>query len=142
MPSLTRDQLDEVIRKPIEKAGATIDPQLVERLLNDCGTEMDQLPVLQHCLSRLWEEAGRAPTANVKSSGASQFGGEISNIEQPARRISLDHYRKIGQFADALSMHADEILKDLPGPNCSWPLAKFSVRFPSLTKGDVQLGAH
>ena len=67
VPSLTRDQLDEVIRRPIEKAGATIDPQLVERLLNDCSTEMDQLPVLQHCLSRLWEEAGKAPTVSANS---------------------------------------------------------------------------
>ena len=134
-PSLTRDQLDEVIRKPIEKAGATIDPQLVERLLNDCGTEMDQLPVLQHCLSRLWEEAGRALTANVKSSGASQFGGEISNIEQPARRISLDHYRKIGQFADALSMHADEILKDLPGPKLQLAVGQIFSALSELDKG-------
>ena len=70
VPSLTRDQLDDVIRKPIEKAGATIDPELIERLLNDCGTEMDQLPVLQHCLLRLWEEAGKAPTAGPTSSGA------------------------------------------------------------------------
>jgi tetratricopeptide (TPR) repeat protein len=116
VPSLTRDQLDEVICKPIEKAGATIDPQLVERLLNDCSTEMDQLPVLQHCLSRLWEEAGRVPTASTKSSATSQVGGETSNIEQPSRRISLDHYRNIGEFAEALSKHADEILKDLPGP--------------------------
>ena len=134
-PSLTRDQLDEVIRKPIEKAGATIDPQLVERLLNDCGTEMDQLPVLQHCLSRLWEEAGRALTANVKSSGALQFGGEISNIEQPARRISLDHYRKIGQFADALSMHADEILKDLPGPKLQLAVGQIFSALSEFDKG-------
>ena len=65
VPSLTRDQLDEVIRLPVEKAGATIDPELIERLLNDCGTELDQLPVLQHCLSRLWEEAGQSPVARA-----------------------------------------------------------------------------
>jgi tetratricopeptide (TPR) repeat protein len=134
-PSLTRDQLDEVIRKPIEKAGATIDPQLVERLLNDCGTEMDQLPVLQHCLSRLWEEAGRTLTANVKSSVTPQFGGEASNIEQPVRRITLDHYRKIGQFADALSMHADEILKDLPGPKLQLAVGQIFSALSELDKG-------
>lgn len=58
VPSLTRDQRQDVIRKPIEKAGATIEPALVERLLNDVGHELDELPVLQHCLSRLWERAG------------------------------------------------------------------------------------
>lgn len=112
VPSLTRDQLDEVIRRPIEKAGATIDPELVERLLNDCGTELDQLPVLQHCLSRLWEEAEESPseTASIPSapSGAPGSCGA-------GRHLSLIHYRNIGGFSDALSRHADEILKDL-GP--------------------------
>ena len=58
VPNLTRGQLEEAIRKPIEKAGGTIEPELVERLLNDCGDELDQLPVLQHCLMRLWDRAG------------------------------------------------------------------------------------
>jgi energy-coupling factor transporter ATP-binding protein EcfA2 len=57
VPSLIRDQREDVIRKPIEKAGASIEPALVERLLNDVGHELDDLPVLQHCLSRLWDRA-------------------------------------------------------------------------------------
>ena len=113
VPSLTRDQLDEVIRLPVEKAGATIDSELVERLLNDCGTEMDQLPVLQHCLLRLWEEAGKAQAA---SPSLVPSGGEASGaVARPGRHLSLAHYRNIGEFSDALSRHADEILKDL-GP--------------------------
>jgi tetratricopeptide (TPR) repeat protein len=114
VPSLTRDQLDEVIRLPLEKAGATIDPELVERLLNDCGTEMDQLPVLQHCLSRLWDEAGKSRIAAAPTpapSGAEASGAAI----RAGRHLSLIHYRAIGEFSDALSLHADEILKDL-GP--------------------------
>jgi hypothetical protein len=34
VPNLTRSQLEEAIRNPIEKAGGTIEPELVERLLN------------------------------------------------------------------------------------------------------------
>jgi tetratricopeptide (TPR) repeat protein len=111
VPALTRDQLDEVIRQPIQKAGAEIEPQLVERILNDCSTEMDQLPVLQHCLSRLWEERGKAATENISVD-------QTRNVEKRRLfpRISLDHYRNIGEFANALSQHADEVLKDLPGP--------------------------
>ena len=101
VPSLTRDQLEDVIRKPVAKAGADIEPELVERLLNDCSTELDQLPVLQHCLLRLWEEAGRRPAAEA---GAA------------VRRLTIAHYRKIGSFAGALSQHANELLDDLPGP--------------------------
>jgi tetratricopeptide (TPR) repeat protein len=100
VPSLTRDRLDDVIRAPVEKAGAVIDPELVERLLNDCSTEMDQLPVLQHCLSRLWEEAGKSAAAATSLK----------------RSLTLDHYRGIGEFAGALSQHADEILRNLSGP--------------------------
>jgi hypothetical protein len=58
VPNLTRGQIEEVIRRPVEEAGATIEPELVERLINDCGDELDQLPVLQHCLMRLWDRAG------------------------------------------------------------------------------------
>lgn len=116
VPSLTRDQLDDVIRKPVEKAGAAIDPQLVERLLNDCGTEIDQLPVLQHCLSRLWEEACKVPAATAMPSDAAPAEQETGAGRDSARHLSLNHYRNIGEFADALSRHADEILKDLPGP--------------------------
>jgi tetratricopeptide (TPR) repeat protein len=116
VPSLTRDQLDEVIRKPVEKAGATIDPGLVERLLNDCGTEMDQLPVLQHCLSRLWEEAGKTTAADAAVPGDIIDGRGAGVAKETIRHLSLNHYRNIGGFAEALSIHADEILKDVPGP--------------------------
>src|SRR5205807_9197993 len=101
----------------IEKAGATIEPQLVERLLNDCSTEMDQLPVLQHCLSRLWEESGKVPSVDAASLEAQEAVQPSSiNVGPSCRLLSLDHYRNIGEFADALSRHADEVLRDLPGP--------------------------
>jgi tetratricopeptide (TPR) repeat protein len=100
VPSLTRGQREEVIRKPIEKAKALIDPKLVEHLLNDNNDDMDQLPVLQHCLLRLWDQAGRdMSTANANS----------------PRRLTLDHYQAIGRMEGALSQHADEILRGLPG---------------------------
>ena len=115
VPSLTRDQLDEVIREPIAKAGATIEPQLVERLLNDCSTEMDQLPVLQHCLSRLWDQAAQGEGAGP-------------------RHLTEAHYRNIGEFAGALSQHADEILKELPGPKLQWAVEQIFRALSELDK--------
>jgi tetratricopeptide (TPR) repeat protein len=68
---LTRSQLEEAIRNPVEKAGGTIEPELVERLLNDCGDEVDQLPVLQQCLMRLWDRAGaESPVGNPRQQWA------------------------------------------------------------------------
>ena len=96
VPSLTRSQREEVIRRPIEKAGGSIEPELVERLLNDCADELDPLPVLQHCLMRLWDRAG------VTSSGGPP-------------RLTRETYRDIGRMAEALSQHADEVLRECGG---------------------------
>jgi len=97
VPNLTRGQLEEAIRKPIEKAAGTIEPELVERLINDCGDELDQLPVMQHCLMRLWDRAGAAAA------------------EQGGRRLTRQTYEDIGRMAEALSRHADEILVQCAG---------------------------
>jgi hypothetical protein len=97
VPSLTRDQREEVIRGPLGKADAAIEPALLERLLNDAGNDPGQLPVLQHCLLRLWEAAGPSRPAS------------------PRRRLDCGHYDDIGGLADALSRHADTILAELRG---------------------------
>ena len=97
VPNLTRSQLEEAIRKPIEKAGGTIEPELIERLINDSGDELDQLPVLQHCLMRLWDRAGAA--TGVRG----------------ARHLTRQTYDDIGRMAEALSRHADEILAECAG---------------------------
>jgi tetratricopeptide (TPR) repeat protein/energy-coupling factor transporter ATP-binding protein EcfA2 len=97
VPNLTRGQLEEAIRQPIEEAGGAIEPELVERLLNDCGDELDQLPVLQHCLMRLWDRASTETPA----------GG--------VRRLTRQTYDAIGRMTEALSRHADEILDECAG---------------------------
>jgi tetratricopeptide (TPR) repeat protein len=103
VPNLTHSQLEDVIRKPIEEAGATIEPELVERLINDSGDGLDQLPVLQHCLMRLWDCAGDAANARARQP------------EPKPRRLTRDTYRDIGGIAEALSRHADQILGDCVG---------------------------
>ncbi|GLS22113.1 hypothetical protein GCM10007874_51300 [Labrys miyagiensis] len=98
-PALDRSQREATIRNPIAKADGSIDAVLVERLLNDSDDELDQLPVLQHCLLCLWECAGRAQGRDGSS----------------GRQITLPMYGQIGGLAGALSGHANEILeKDLP----------------------------
>lgn len=116
VPSLTRDQREEVIRGPIEKAGGTIEPTLVQRLLNDSGDDLDQLPVLQHCLLRLWERAGSAGKADQPAAPAAS-GAEAAPARPAAggRELKLEHYESIGRISGALSQHAEEILAGLPG---------------------------
>lgn len=102
VPSLTRDQREEVIKGPIALAEATIDSSLVEQLLNDSGAEQDQLPVLQHCLLRLWERARPAETATA--------GAGAGDAQQTTCHISRKQYDEIDRMAGALSQHAEEIL--------------------------------
>jgi hypothetical protein len=61
IPLPQREQLEDAIRKPVALAGAVIEERLVQRLLVDVEEERDQLPLLQHTLRRLWEQASGEP---------------------------------------------------------------------------------
>ena len=57
VPGLTRDQRAMAIARPVEKAKADIDPELVQRLLNDTNDDPDELPIIQHVMMRCWQSA-------------------------------------------------------------------------------------
>ena len=95
VPRLSRNQRKEAIVKPVELRGARIAPRLVQRLLNDVSADFDDLPVMQHALSRTWQR------------WAQTTGGD--------RAIDLDDYEATGGAANALSQHADEASRSL-GP--------------------------
>lgn len=90
LPQMSREQLRDVIKGPIELSGARIDERVVDRMLNDLGDHYDQLPVLQHALMRMW------------SAWASE--GDKS--------ISLAHYEKIGPLENSLSKHAQSVFDE------------------------------
>ena len=95
VPRLKRDQRKEAIVKPVELRGARIAPRLVQRLLNDVSDDFDDLPVMQHALSRTWQQ------------WAQSTGG--------SRPIDLEDYLATGGAANALNNHADEAWQSL-GP--------------------------
>jgi outer membrane lipoprotein-sorting protein len=114
IPRLTREQRRQAIEEPLRLFGASMTPQLVERLLNDSGDELadssaisddgagapDPLPVLQHALMRTYLE--------WKSDGTSA-------------RIDLKHYEKAGRMALALDRHAESVFeKDLDEEGRMW----------------------
>lgn len=57
VPRLRRDQLQETITMPLDLFGAKAEPGLVNRILNEIGSDPDQLPVMQHLLLRMWSQA-------------------------------------------------------------------------------------
>jgi hypothetical protein len=88
IPRMTRDQRRDAIEGPIQMAGSTIAPRLVQRILNDAGEDPDQLPVMQHALMRTW-----------------YHWSAQARLDLP---VDIGDYEAIGTFENALSTHADD----------------------------------
>jgi WD40 repeat protein/energy-coupling factor transporter ATP-binding protein EcfA2 len=90
---MNRDNFREVIVGPVKSAGAEIDNDLVEMLIDEVNDRTDQLPVLQHALMRTWLH--------------------WKEMDEPDRPIDFIDYSSIGTMKDAISRHADEIYENL-----------------------------
>ena len=94
-PDLTRDEAREAIVGPAEVFGSAVEPDVVNEILNEMGTEPDQLPIMQHLMMRMWDRmtAGSAETPRI---------------------LSRTDYEAVGGFKNALSMHGDAVFSNLP----------------------------
>ena len=91
VPNLSRAERRAAIEEPAKKFEKQIKPEVTQRLLNEIGEDPDQLPVLQHVLMRMWQQAG------------------------DNREITLADYDQTGGVKNAITQHADQIFyKDLP----------------------------
>ena len=108
VPGLEREEIESIIVEPIKKAGSDIEPALVQQLLTDAAGEPDQLPVLQHCLLQLWEQAGASPQPDSVE-GPANDGPAVA---APDRKIETECYVAIDKMSGALSAHAEKILRD------------------------------
>ncbi|MCI5163312.1 MAG: tetratricopeptide repeat protein, partial [Candidatus Electrothrix sp. AX5] len=111
-PKMDRYQLQEAIEGPAEMFEGEVEPSLVNRMLNDLSGQQDQLPLLQHCLMRLWHQA--------------RTQGETAPC------LTLEAYEKLGGLRHALSDHASEAYAELN------PIQKrqAKIMFQALTEQD------
>jgi WD40 repeat protein len=93
IPQMTRDDFRDAVTGPVAVGQATIDPNLVQQLLNDVGDNPDQLPILQHAMMRTWD-----------------YWLQQKDTE---RQISLSDYNAVGRMEKALSEHANEAFEEL-----------------------------
>ena len=93
IPRLSREQMKAAIEGPIKVGGADISPNVLQKLLRDVGNDQDQLPILQHCLMRMWD-----------------FWAADQNENGP---LDIRHYETVGGMREALSRHADEVFEAL-----------------------------
>jgi tetratricopeptide (TPR) repeat protein len=85
---LLRGQLREVIEKPLALAGASFEPGLVDRILEDARNEPGNLPLVEHSLLQLWER-------------------------RQGRVLTHAAYDEIGGVSGALAHHAEEVFARL-----------------------------
>lgn len=88
VPRLGWTQVCESIEKPIRLYGQQINRRLVETLANDSDKDTDQLPVLQHCLMRIYQ---------------------CWLDKKEERPIDFSDYEEAGKLDSALLRHAREI---------------------------------
>ncbi len=93
VPHMGRENYRRAIEMPVKNAGASIDPKLVENILNDIGDRDDQLPVLQHALMRTWDHWRK--------------------LDDYSRPISITDYESVGTMSNAMSRHASEAYDEL-----------------------------
>ena len=91
-PRLNRDECRAAIMGPAHKKDGTIEIAVVNRLLDEMENSPDQLPLLQHCLMRMWQHA---------------------TGKRHSKKLTKDDYIAVGGLQNALSLHADEAYKDL-----------------------------
>ncbi|MCY2988230.1 MAG: SUMF1/EgtB/PvdO family nonheme iron enzyme [Planctomycetota bacterium] len=88
---LPRD-IQAAIEGPARIFDVDSDPLLVTRLLNDVGTDSDQLPLLQHALKRTWDLAAGNPSRmdlQVRRSGT-DLQVHQSRMDLQVRRSEMD----------------------------------------------------
>jgi WD40 repeat protein len=93
VPHMNRENYRAAIEGPVKYAGASVDPILVETILNDIGDQPGQLSVFQHALMRTWLH--------------------WQALDEPDRPISLADYDSVGTVYDAMSRHANEAYEEL-----------------------------
>ena len=97
IPQMTRDNYELAINGPVAVAGATIEPQLVNQLLNDINYSSGVLPLLQYTLMLLWNS-----------------WVNNNNMNSP---VSMKDYESIGKLEEALSKNANRVYSDLSNEN-------------------------
>jgi WD40 repeat protein len=127
---MSRDQLREVVEKPLPH-GIAYEPGLLERILDDVGTDPGSLPLLQFALTLLWEhqEHGR-----LTHQAYEQVGGVHGALVSYAESVYRDHLLPTEQE------EARRLLVQLVRPSDVGEPVRRVARRPELNDARWQLG--
>jgi hypothetical protein len=113
-PVLRGQGLRDAISCPAETYGGELEDALVEQIMRDMGAgstyDADHLPLMQHALLWLWQQAWPRTGATEPPN---------PGVEWPASRpkvlLALSDYQAHGGIIGILNHHADEIFCDVTG---------------------------
>ncbi|MEV6968611.1 SUMF1/EgtB/PvdO family nonheme iron enzyme [Hamadaea sp. NPDC051192] len=108
LPPMSRNELRSVITEPAKESGLTLESGLVERILDDAGTEPGNLPLLEFTLTRLWD---RRTDAVLTTSG----------------------YEQVGRLPGAISARAEEVYTSL-SPEQQYAARQLLVRLVQVAR--------
>ena len=83
-PSLTKADYRNAIIKPAEQVGLTVEPGLVEVLLQDLDRSAGDLPLLQFALQKLWE---KRDNGKLTLKAYQKLGGIKGALERQAQKV-------------------------------------------------------
>jgi WD40 repeat protein len=124
IPRLTREQCRAAVVGPAAAFGAAVEPELVNQVLNDIGSNPDQLPLMQHALMRVWSRAvagvGLRENVGQAFQPDSQAGKPDLRLSTGSSEaddcelvLTLADYQAGGGLKHTLSNHADELYESL-----------------------------
>jgi len=116
LPKMNPQEIRQAIVRPIEARGASITPELTDRLIQEIGSSYDRLPILQHALMRTWDN------------------WENQRVQKP---IDQTHYEAIGTMQEAISRHAEEIYHAMPDDKSRLATEKLFKSLIELAPGDI-----
>lgn len=79
---MDREQMREVIEKPLSYVRAKAEPGLVDALLDEAGDEPGNLPLLAHALLELWERSDRKTLTHRAYEDIGRLSGALGNYAE------------------------------------------------------------
>jgi hypothetical protein len=90
---MEREDIADAIVKPAAAVGLTVDPPLLEELLDEVCDDLGKLPLLQYALKETWQHSRKS--------------------DRKDRRLTFDDYGKAGGIDGAVAQRANDIFKGL-----------------------------
>ncbi|MBS0263859.1 MAG: hypothetical protein JSS02_18115 [Planctomycetes bacterium] len=137
-PRLSREQIETAIVGPARMFGAEVAPDVVTRILNEMGTDPDQLPLMQHLLMRMWRNARQRNAGPEGLAAARQSGEHITGGTAPLC-LTMAEYTAEGGLRDALSQHVESVYNERLQSAAERKLAEHVFRRLTAVAPDGQL---